>query len=186
MDIFEARRERAAEMNSSVSCSVIGEGPGTGGSGADGGADSGAEGDDSDDVDALDWGDAAGERSGEAERGNGDEGPAERRGEGGMKEGGAGKDSRRKGTAGRFSRVRDSVVCVEAMAGRSVVEGARLVKGQTSAGRKRNGGMFKRYAAGGGDRARGYACVKRKPIVLKRDSRLAGRRRGCRGDGGTG
>ena len=36
-DSFEARRERAAEIKARVSCSVMGEGPGTGGRGAEGG-----------------------------------------------------------------------------------------------------------------------------------------------------
>ena len=51
-DILDARRAaRAAEMNSSVSCSLIGDGPGRGGSGAAGGAyaDGAEEGDDDDD-----------------------------------------------------------------------------------------------------------------------------------------
>ena len=41
MDIFDRRRDRSAEMNIIVSCSVIGEGPGTGGSGLEGGSDRG-------------------------------------------------------------------------------------------------------------------------------------------------
>lgn len=40
-DIFDARRERAAVINMSVSCSVIGDGPGTGGRGDEGGAEGG-------------------------------------------------------------------------------------------------------------------------------------------------
>ena len=40
-DSFEARRERAAEIKARVSCSVMGEGPGTGGRGAEGGRDNG-------------------------------------------------------------------------------------------------------------------------------------------------
>jgi hypothetical protein len=42
MDIFEDRRERlVVERKRSVSCSEIGEGPGTGGRGKDGGRDGG-------------------------------------------------------------------------------------------------------------------------------------------------
>ncbi|KAI0684702.1 hypothetical protein BC835DRAFT_1310426 [Cytidiella melzeri] len=40
-DSFEARQERAAVMNRRVSCSVTGEGPGTGGRGLEGGRDRG-------------------------------------------------------------------------------------------------------------------------------------------------
>ena len=38
---FDARLEREAEMNMRVSCSEMGDGPGTGGRGDDGGRDSG-------------------------------------------------------------------------------------------------------------------------------------------------
>lgn len=41
IDIFDARRERSAEMNLRVSCSDMGEGPGTGGRGDKGGPESG-------------------------------------------------------------------------------------------------------------------------------------------------
>ena len=98
-DILDVRRERAAEMNMSVSCSVIREGPGTGGRGADGGPDGGGLGD---------------ERSGDEGRGN----DVETLGticEGGMKDGGMGKASSRTGTAARFPRTRVSVVDVVAM-----------------------------------------------------------------------
>ena len=101
-DIFDVRRERVAEMNMSVSCSVIGEGPGIGGRGADGGLESGA---------------FEGERRGEIERRSGDDGLLESRGEGGMKDGGTGKASRRTGTAARLSRTRVCVVDVDAMVG---------------------------------------------------------------------
>ena len=105
-DIFDDRRERAAEMNMRVSCSVIGEGPGTGGSGADGGAESGC----------FAPGEETGEMNGEeAGGGRGDPGTPTRRGDGGMKAGGTGKESSRSGTVSRLSRERVSVVDVEAM-----------------------------------------------------------------------
>ena len=97
-DILDARRDRAAVINISVSCSLIGDGPGTGGRGDEGGAKGGS----------LNWGEGTGEGSGEVERGKGDEGLPECRGEGGMKDGGTGKDSSRTGTAGRLSRPRVS------------------------------------------------------------------------------
>lgn len=78
---LEALRDRAAEMNMRVSCSVMEEGPGTGGKGEVGGREGGGPG----------WGRAA------------------KRGLVGMKVGGAGKDERRRGTALRLSRRRDWV-----------------------------------------------------------------------------
>lgn len=78
---LEARRERAAEMNMRVSCSVIGEGPGRGGKGDEGGKEGGG----------LGWGRGV------------------RRGLVGINVGGAGNDERRRGTALRFSRRREWV-----------------------------------------------------------------------------
>ena len=86
-------------MNISVSCSVIREGPGTGGRGAEGGLDGGGLGD---------------ERSGDGERGS-DVEAFGTNGEGGMKDGGTGKASRRTGTAARFPRTRVSIVDIVAM-----------------------------------------------------------------------
>lgn len=89
---LDARWERAAEINMRVSCSVMGEGPGTGGRGADGGREGGR----------LMLGEGV-----------------VMNGEGGMCEGGTGKDERRRGTAPleglRLSRRRDSMVAVEVM-----------------------------------------------------------------------
>ena len=92
IDSLDARRERAAEINMRVSCSVMGEGPGTGGRGVDGGREGGG---------LM---------------------PADGvviNGEGGICDGGAGKDESRRGTASlaglRRSRKRDCTVSVEVM-----------------------------------------------------------------------
>jgi hypothetical protein len=95
-DILESRRDRSAEMNIMVSCSDIGEGPGTGGSGLDGGSDNGGLG-----------------------LGRGLDRTADRgvpSGVLGMNDGGAGKDDSRRGRALRLSARRDSVVVVADMA----------------------------------------------------------------------
>ena len=90
-DNFDARRDRAAEINMRVSCSEIGEGPGTGGSGADGGRDGGG----------LTKEDAdSGEGTAKGEPGIG---------LAGIWVGGAGKEDKRRGTALRLSASRDSV-----------------------------------------------------------------------------
>ncbi len=99
-------------MNMRVSCSVIGDGPGTGGRGDEGGAEGGG---------LNCCGEGAGENRGEGERGNGELGLPENRGEGGMKLGGTGNASSRTGTAGRLSRPRDSIADVEAMMAASSV-----------------------------------------------------------------
>lgn len=76
---MDALRDRAAEMNKRVSCSVIGDGPGTGGNGVDGGRDNGGLG-----------------------LGNGLPNAADI-GVEGMKDGGTGNEERRSGTASRLS-----------------------------------------------------------------------------------
>lgn len=90
-DILDARLERAAEMNLRVSFSEMGDGPGTGGNGAEGGRDSGGLG-----LGSGLWNIPA-------------------MGVGGMKDGGAGNEESRSGTALRLSRRRDSVGEIEVM-----------------------------------------------------------------------
>lgn len=100
----------------SVSCSVIGEGPGTGGSGEDGGRDGG--------------GFPGAELFGDGLIGDGLRGV---NGEEGMWEGGAGKDESNRGTALRRSRKleRDSVVDVEVIViGRTITNAVMQVDGR--------------------------------------------------------
>lgn len=88
---LDARFERAADINLRVSCSVMGDGPGTGGSGVDGGRDSGGLGLGKGVWRALDMG------------------------VGGMWDGGTGKEESRSGTALRLAVRRVSVGVVEVM-----------------------------------------------------------------------
>ena len=99
---LEARRERAAEMNMRVSCSVMGDGPGTGGKGADGGRDKGGLGLGKGLFGMLDKGVVA---SGVV----------------GMWEGGTGKEERRRGTSLRLLPERDSTVVVAGVVAAAVV-----------------------------------------------------------------
>lgn len=95
-DIFDARRDRSAEMNSRASCSDIGEGPGTGGRGDGGGRDSGGFGLELS-TDGITGGEVvSGVDSGEF----------------GMCDGGAGKAESSSGTALRLSARRDSVAVI--------------------------------------------------------------------------
>ena len=102
IDILDKRRERSAEMNIIVSCSEIGDGPGTGGSGLEGGSDRGG----------LGLGPGLGGTMTESG------GPSGVSGVLGMCDGGTGKDESRRGRALRLSARRDSVVVVEDMAAR--------------------------------------------------------------------
>ena len=94
MDILDNRRDRSAEMNIKVSCSEMGEGPGTGGKGLDGGRDSGG------------FGPGLGNTIG---RGVGS-------GEIGICDGGTGKSSSSSGITSRRAARRDSVTVVVDMA----------------------------------------------------------------------
>lgn len=95
---LEARRERAAEMNMRVSCSVTGDGPGTGGKGAEGGSDKGGLGDGSG---------LLGVGVPDGVSGKPDSGVP--RGVLGICEGGTGKEDRRRGTSFRRSEMRDDI-----------------------------------------------------------------------------